>query len=259
MVVILSSGSLAADVACSPITLACFAHAGGGAGRFRQWSGALGARASVTPIVLPGREGRFREPPLTCVHAMADRVLAEQPHLAEAPIALAGISFGALLAFEIGCRLQERGVPPVALFLASQRAVDAPSIVRAWHKLSDPLLVAKMVEIGGLDEELARDSELIEIFLGVIRADLQASETYASPARPRLACPLFIYRGVSDPAVSDEDMEAWRSETTGRVSIRRLDSGHFLTESGDDLWLAALREDFSSLSESSRWEEAGRD
>jgi surfactin synthase thioesterase subunit len=184
---------------------------------------------------------------------MADKVLAEQPHLAEAPIALAGISFGALLAFEIGCRLHERGVPPVALFLASQRALKAPSIDRSWHKLPDAQLIAQMVEIGGLDEELAGHAELIEIFLGVIRADLQASETYVSPARPRLDCPLFIYRGVGDPAVSDEDMEAWRGETSGPVAIRRLPAGHFLTAGADDLWLAALRADLASLPAVSKW------
>src|SRR5690349_236164 len=85
----------------SSVRLFCFAHAGGGASFFRGWAAGLPESVEVSPVQLPGRETRFREPPFTRLGQLTE-ALAEalRPHL-DRPFAFFGHSLGALVAFEL--------------------------------------------------------------------------------------------------------------------------------------------------------------
>lgn len=202
--------------------------------------------------IFPGREGRLLETPMVDLHAMAAAAATELRSATNRRVALAGISFGALVAFEVACLLADGGAPPAALFVASQRAPRCPRELHGWHELDSQELVAKLVQIGGLDTRDACDLEFQELFLGAIRADLRASETYSAPARAPLNCPIFVYRGQLDPVVSEEDCRSWQAETSSTAVIHTLGSGHFLLNEAEDQWLAALRADLLRVCASNR-------
>ena len=50
--------------------LICLSYAGGGAAAYRGWAEALPSSIDVAPIVLPGRETRMSEPPVSDVQAL---------------------------------------------------------------------------------------------------------------------------------------------------------------------------------------------
>ncbi len=229
------------------LSLVCFAHAGGGSSRFRPWPRSLNGCANIYAALLPGREGKLLEVPMSSVNAVAVQVVRELSASPGRGIALAGISFGALIAFEVASLLAGRGSAPQALFVASQRGPRRDGEAYKWHLLDDDELMSKLVEIGGVDARDATDPEFKDLFLTAIRADLLASETYRPSKQPSLHCPIFVYRGRHDPVVSHDDCRAWQVETSSPVRMRTLDGGHFLMDEVDDLWLSALRADLAEV------------
>ena len=73
-------------------------------------------------MILPGRERRCNEIALTDLRQLATATIDELRHYLEPPFALAGVSVGAILAYEVAHRLQAAGMPPAALFLAGDTA-----------------------------------------------------------------------------------------------------------------------------------------
>jgi surfactin synthase thioesterase subunit len=225
-----------------PLSLVCFPHAGGGTSRFRLWQDALPDGVRLVLPVLRGRESRFGETPLADVDAIVADALPLIERSAGGRIALAGLSFGALVAYETAARLEAAGRKVEVLCVASQRAPSTPAPVANWHRMDDVALVDKLLEIGGLTPEDADNDEFLEVFLDTIRADLQASETFLRPHdRAPLACPVHLCLGAHDPAISAADAADWDRESP-LCARRTFDAGHFLIEDGRDLWFESVRE-----------------
>ncbi|MGX5836939.1 thioesterase II family protein [Aeromonas piscicola] len=228
------------------LTLVCFPHAGGGMGRYRTWGTQLPDGIKLALPCLPGREGRIMDEPLTDVSAVTEEVLRQlAPEInSGARLAIVGLSYGALVAYDVAARLEASGQRVEALFVASQRAPTTPALASNWCRMANDQLLAKLAAIGGLSAEVGENEEFLDLFLPIIRADLHASEIYMRPhVYAPLRCPIYLYHGCEDSAISAADTHAWRDETA-QFSLRSLNCGHFLTdEGGADLWLEAVRQD----------------
>ncbi len=227
------------------LSLICFPHAGGGSGRFRQWHRCLPPCVHLVLPVLPGRENRFGDKPLASIEEITRDAMAQIEEANVDRVALVGLSFGALAAYELAAHLEASGRSVEALFVASQRAPATPAPTVKWHCMDNGTLAAKLVALGGMAREDAEDEEFLSVFLDVIRADLRVSETYLRPTtRDPLNCPIYFYRGNNDSAISVDDGAAWQSESA-TVRMRILDAGHFLMAGTSDLWLESLTSDLS--------------
>lgn len=228
------------------LTLVCFPHAGGGLARYRRWREDLPDGVELVLPDLPGRESRLFDEPLPEVASVSEYVIRQlAAEIASSDrLAVAGISYGALVAFDMAARLEASGRRIEALFAASQRAPTTRLPEINWHLMDDEQLLGELIAIGGLSPELRDEDELLELFLPVIRAELHASEIYLKPdSYGRLRCPIFLYHGNEDAAIPESSARAWRDET-GHFSWRRIEAAHFLTGAdGTDLWYEALRED----------------
>ncbi|AVZ73597.1 hypothetical protein SLUN_16870 [Streptomyces lunaelactis] len=228
------------------LTLVCFPHAGGGLGRYRGWRDDLPDGVELVLPDLPGREGRLFDEPLPDVASVSQYAIHQlAAEIASSDrLAIAGISYGALVAFDMAARLEASGKKIQAVFAASQRAPTTRLPPINWRSMDDERLLAELTEIGGLSPDLGAEEEFLELFLPVIRAELHASETYLRPdAYDRLRCPIFLYHGNEDAAIPSSSARAWRDETDD-FSWRSLEAAHFLTgPDGKDLWYEALRED----------------
>src|SRR5215468_8965797 len=94
-----------------PITLVCLPFAGAGASFFRPWGALAGERVEVVALQLPGRERRIDEKPYLDVPSAAEGLLPEVSARLDPARALVlfGHSLGAVLAYELACRLTARG------------------------------------------------------------------------------------------------------------------------------------------------------
>lgn len=212
------------------VRLFCFPHAGGAASFFYSWSTSLPADVKVLAVQYPGRQDRGTEPFVRSLPDLADRIYAAiRPRLTE-PFAFFGHSMGAILAFEVACRIARDGqTAPEHLFVSGRRA---PSRVRheELHRASSAALAAEMRRLGGTDPRIFADPDLLKMVLPTVRADYTAIETYRFDSAPPLPCAITAMIGDSDPKVGADDAEAWSQHTVGRFNLRIFPGGHFYLE-----------------------------
>ncbi|PPS69352.1 MULTISPECIES: thioesterase II family protein [Streptomyces] len=211
----------------SPLLL-CFPHAGGSASYFFPFSARLAAHADVLVVQYPGRQERFADRCVESLHEMADLITEEllQRLVPDRPFSIFGHSMGASLAFEVACRLRDAGFPPAALTVSGRRApsIPAPGSV---HLATDDQLIADIKLLGGTDQGMLDNPELLAAILPSVRSDYVATETYRFRGADPLRCPVTALIGDADPRVDEPQALAWRNHSTGPFRLRVYAGGHF--------------------------------
>jgi medium-chain acyl-[acyl-carrier-protein] hydrolase len=193
---------------------------------FAAWARDLAEDVELLALQLPGREVRLREPPWTDCGALAETIGAALND--DTPLVLYGHSFGALLAFEVAHRLLRRGVRPLGLVVSGRRAPRCSDPESPIGGLSDTgFLEAVASRYGGLPEAVRRNSELVELILPALRADMGITEGYRYAHTEVLDIPILAFGGEADSRVSRSALSRWQEETTGSFALRMLPGGHF--------------------------------
>lgn len=211
----------------SEIQLVCLPHAGGSASYYFGLSRELAPDIEVLAVQYPGRQDRHREPLIDNVAELADQISAALGPWAGVPLAFFGHSLGAILAFEVAQRLRTGlGISPRRLFVSGRRA-PSRSREESVHLRDDAGLLAELNRLGGTDQRLLKDPELLATILKVGRNDYKMAETYTwTPGEP-LDCPVTALVGSSDPKATIEEARAWSDHTTGAFDLRVFPGGHF--------------------------------
>lgn len=210
------------------VRLFCFPHAGGGASVFRGWPGALGPGIEIYPIQLPGREGRWLEPPLTHVSDLVPTLAAALRPLLRPPYAFFGHSMGAFIAFELARHLRRENRPgPSVLIVSAARAPQIPDPDPPLHTLPADLLLEELKRFDGIAEELLNEPELISLLLPILRADLAMCESYEYLDEPPLECSISAYGAAQDEKVELEQLTPWRAQTSKDFQLRIFPGNHF--------------------------------
>lgn len=209
------------------LRLFCLPYAGAGASLYRSWWRDLPDEIEVWAFQLPGRERRLREPRLTELSPVLEGAGDALAMRLELPFALFGHSFGAMLSFELTRYLRRRfGVTPKHLFVSGYSAPHLP-LPNRWTPLSDEQFITKMRDLQGTPEEVLQHPELMQLFLPLLRADLELLEAYRHQTEPPLECSITAFGGAADPEVACATVEQWRWHTTGAFNCHILAGDHF--------------------------------
>lgn len=222
------------------VRLACFPHAGGSASFFFPVSQALQPSVEVLAVQYPGRQDRRREPCVTDLGTLADLAYEALRDWADRPIALFGHSMGAIVAFEVARRLEQRlGVEPAVLFASGRRA---PSRHRteSVHRRDDDGVVRELQLLGGTDAVFLQDEELLQMSLPAIRGDYRAIERYQCSPGAEVSCPVVALVGDSDPRTTIEEARAWSAHTSSEFDIQVFPGGHFFLAEHPDRVIEAI-------------------
>ena len=214
-------------VADDRIRLLCFPHAGGGASRFRPWIADLAPVVDVWPIQLPGREGRWGEPPPADLRALVRVLLDVLAPLFDRPVALFGHSMGGLVAFELARVLEVCRRAVVCLIVSAVRAPHVPDPDPITARSSDDRVLAKVRALGGIPGEVLDHPELLPMLLPTIRADLIMCASFGSGTERPLTCPIVALGGADDPNVPADHLEGWSRHTTARSVVHLYPGSHF--------------------------------
>lgn len=209
------------------LLLVGFPHLAGNSSIFHGWRRSLPPEAHVLGAVLPGRGSRLAEPLLTDVRAMAEDFVLRHRDALAARVILYGHSMGALLAYEVAHLLTSVGAPPAALIVAGSPGPTVIPVGGRLHLAEDGVLVDYLQRHAGTPRDVLASGELVSALLPVVRADLEALETYQYRPRAPLGLPLTAIVGSSDPDAPASLARTWRTETTGPFVLERLDGGHF--------------------------------
>jgi surfactin synthase thioesterase subunit len=225
------------------VRLICLPHAGGGSVVFQPWAKELPEWVEVASARLPGRESRMREPLVTdwraIVGPLADSIAAAPPVPA---LAIYGHSMGAILGHELAHALAARGIA-VNLLMVSGRCAPGRTNGQQLHTLPEDEFLRCLLDLyGGVPREVLEHRELMEIFLPILRADLQLVETYRHADRPPAPWPITAFGGAEDRSVGRDELEEWRALTASHFELRMFAGGHFFIQSDRAALLANVRE-----------------
>ena len=229
------------------IRLFCFPYAGGGASVYRQWSALLPDNLELCPIQYPGREERLQETLYTDLSALVAALLPDlRPHL-DKPFAFFGHSMGAVLAYEVARQLQQQGDPePVHLLLSARAAPQITSKSVPMRFLDDQNFMTELHRLyDAVPEVIRQNTELQELFLPILRADVSLLETHEYIAGERLNCPISVFGGEQDRSVTAEALAAWSEQTKAAFSQQLFLGEHFYINDARETLIVAITESFT--------------
>jgi medium-chain acyl-[acyl-carrier-protein] hydrolase len=218
--------------ASAHLRLFCLPYAGGSATVFRAWPDALGQDVETVLVQLPGRGPRYREAPLTRISAAAQQLGDAIQPLLDKPYVLLGHSLGALISFELIRLLRHRGQSlPLQFFVCARPAPHLANERMPVHALpNDSLVVEVQRRYGGIPPAILADKEMLELFLPILRADLEMLETYHYAPDAPFECGIMAYGGYQDLAVPQAQLAAWAEHTNGAFGQQMFPGNHFFVQ-----------------------------
>ena len=205
----------------------CFPYAGGSStlyeGRFHR----LKESFDVISVDYSGHGIKFGMPLNETMETLVEEVYQEVVGRLsrEESYCLFGYSLGSIVAYEIACRLRDNGYrAPRTLFLCSMEAPHKIPQEEWIHQLPEDEFLKEMVRNGGIDEELASEPLMAQMFLPIIRMDFQIYEQYEGKAHGILDTNAVILYSRED--ISEGDIHRWGGMFT-RVEYLCYPGGHF--------------------------------
>jgi len=219
--------------AAARISFICLPHAGGSASAYLRFARHFGPSVEVIGVQYPGHGDRMSEQPCTEVHPLVQQICDALAARGDRRFAIIGLSFGALVGFEVARELRRRGAPaPAFLVLGGRGAPQLPSDASALHGLPRERFLEALIERYGDPDGLLRDPDIVEMVLPPLRADIAAAATWQYREEPPLATPLLAFGGREDRELTPELLGAWRAQTRGMFTQQLLPGGHFVFSDG---------------------------
>jgi medium-chain acyl-[acyl-carrier-protein] hydrolase len=216
------------------VRLFCFSYAGGGSSIFYKWPESMGD-IEVVSVRLPGRERRIREKPYTAMDELVFDFLPILETFYDKPFAFYGHSLGGLITFELSRQLQKSERPmPAHLFVASTYAPHVAHSRQSFHYDPDDQFLRKVMEYGGLSQQLLNDKSLVRLMLPILRADFQIIANYVCKANDKLNIPITVLGGLEDRIITRHELGKWREYTTFNLEMKLFAGGHFFLETSSE-------------------------
>ncbi|MEV0648305.1 alpha/beta fold hydrolase [Phytomonospora sp. NPDC050363] len=236
----------------SDMQLFCVPHAGGSATAFLRWRRQLPAGIEVLPVELAGRGPRIADSLVVDARPagadVAERILAERrPGV---PYAIWGHSMGSLIAYEAYYELRERTTDlPGHMIFSGRCAPHSKQKISELHKIADDdAFIAALDVYGGGTKEALADPGLRELFLPVLRADFELSETYRWTARADdIHCDVTVVNGRDDQSVEAARLPEWHELVAGRVDFRTAEGDHFFLHTNQQIVHSVVSDVHSAL------------
>ncbi|MDN4524097.1 thioesterase II family protein [Fictibacillus fluitans] len=208
------------------IKVFCFPYAGGGSSIYRDW--ALGQDIELYAAQLPGRESRYKEPPISSMEDMIPKITEALLEYLDTPFALFGHSMGAVIAYEAACELKKKyGISPVHLFVSGRAAPQVNETGPDIYDLPQKTFIQRLTDLGGTPKEIIEDPIIFDFYEPMLRADFKLNATYQFTDREKLDCSISVLSGNKDKAVGTESLSSWREVTTGSATFEMFEGGHF--------------------------------
>lgn len=219
------------------VRVLCFAHAGAGVSAFQRWPKLLGPDVEITPVLLPGRDGRRGEPRATSAEELLRdlRPVVEPLARSGEPYVLYGHSLGGLIACALICSLRTQGLPlPALLAVGALPAPDAPVALAHCADLPDAELLRVLDTFGSVPPGTEPGDLWHRFALPVLRDDFRLADALRADAEAGgvayggpLPVPVLAVAGRDDPLAPPGAMAAWARWTTGPFAQRTVPGGHF--------------------------------
>lgn len=214
------------------IRLFCFPHAGAGASVFKDWSNHLPPTVEMLAVQLPGRENRFSESLINHMPTIMNQLVEEFNEYRDKPLVVFGHSLGALIGYEFVKAVEDKyDVIPNHLIVSGARAPHLARFREPLSQLDDAILTDVLRRYNGIDNNIIENTELLELFLPIIRNDFSLIENYQYRKLSPLSSDILAFAGEADETVPCEQVEAWSQYTNSNFKFLIFPGGHFFIRS----------------------------
>ncbi len=215
------------------IRLFCFPYAGGNASVFYPWLDAVPREIEISLVQPPGRGRRLAEAPYADLNLLVQMLAEIFERYLDKPCAFFGHSMGALLCFELARQLRQRyRILPKHLFVSAHRAPQLPARYPPIHHLPELAFIDELGTFHGTPEIILHDKEFMNLILPTLRADFTLCETYTYQPQEPLACSISALGGVDDTLVNQDELDAWRVQTSTSFTRHLFPGHHFYFQQG---------------------------
>jgi amino acid adenylation domain-containing protein len=175
---------------------------------------------------------------LPTVEAMAEAYLRLTAHLHDGTVILTGLSYGGLIAYEMGRRLAEAGHRALAVLLLDTLGTDDPAMRTAIEPVDLAEFRDKLVKFNGMYPGI-EDRQIEQYFRIYNHNRLTMRDYLAPPGRARLV--LLQSTGDRDEEFLREVREFWARRAPGELPVEFTSRDHWeLLESDEIGRVAAL-------------------
>lgn len=212
------------------IKLFCLPYAGGSADVYAKWRNFLNTSIILCPIEFPGRAKRSKDPFYNSMEeAVEDIASLIESEIHQSDYAVFGHSMGSTIAYEVACKLFEKGIKlPKHIFFSGRYPPCVEKQGKNMHLLSDSELIQEAVSLGGIPEKLLKYTRLVENAVNTLRADYTILETYGhNPEVHKFDFNISVLSGTEDELAAAEDMKNWEQYTENSCTFYTFSGGHF--------------------------------
>ncbi|MDV7765069.1 thioesterase II family protein [Peribacillus sp. CSMR9] len=226
-------------------TLFCFPYAGGSASFYREWKFDDDV-IEVVPLEYPGHGSKYSEPLRDHMADLTDSLMEEMETKYQIQslenISLFGHSMGAIVAYEIAAKLDERyGNKVEHLFISSKSSPDYK--VDQIDCSNSNNLKQSLKKIGGTNKELLETEDFMTLFLPIIQSDLNVLANYhdENKRKKKVGNKAVLLLGSED-SVTKESMESWNEYIEHIEGLHMLKGDHFYLKQNQDIVLKIVQE-----------------
>lgn len=217
------------------LRLIFFPYAGTGAEAFRGWERFLPGNVEFCTVQYPGRGKRLREPAVTSVSELTERMARALSPFMDIPVVFFGHCMGGMLSFELTQALYRRGGPmPASLLLSGVRAPQSPSLYPEMHALADDEFAAVVKALNLRPITMFEDEAVAKSSLAILKQDFRLVETWETDHGDlrTLPVPIHAFGGREDRFVPEDHLRAWAAHTHAGFQSRLFPGGHFFIHDG---------------------------
>lgn len=210
------------------LRLFCFHHSGGGASLYFPWIDHLSPNIEMIAVQLPGRENRYREPLVNNLSDIIHTLSEGFQSYKDKPFIVFGHSLGAFLSFELLRSIHKLySLYPCHMIISATKAPHLPFRMKHLSQLDDKTLKEELKVYNGIDAGIFENDELLDLFLPIIKNDFSIYENYSYSKSHPFPCDILTLSGDRDATVTQEEILAWSTYTTGKFEHLSFPGEHF--------------------------------
>lgn len=203
-------------------------YSGGKSTSFMQIGNLLSDNVEIYYIEYPGRCSRIKEPYIDnyedFLSDLTDQIRVRRNR--DLPCVLFGYSIGALFAYDLVLKGLVEGKICHMLLGGCCSADIHEKYNTALSSLAESEFWEKVIEMGGVSEELVKRKKFLRFFSKSLRADFRLGEQYKFDGTlPLPECDATIlYSDTDTPYVT---VEGWKKLFNGKVEFEKYEGNHF--------------------------------
>lgn len=221
-------------------------YAGGSGLFFSQWPKILDEHITISPVELPGRGLRYKEPLCDSLDEVIDKIFDYvKGEIEDCNYAFFGYCVGSVMVYELHKRIVENDLKePSHCFLCAHPAPHIQKKGKRFGEKSNEELIEEWLWRSRIRKEDFESKEYLKGFFHVWKADCAMMDRYRfKQPMQKFNCDLTLISGNQDTIFAPvESMNEWKKFTSGRCREFAVEGSHDFLKTNESAVIDIINE-----------------